>query len=261
VDRGRARAVPRAARRPGPLQAAARPREASRRVAARRRGDDRRRRENAYAPPLGPGRKGGGHMSKRKRAAGAVVLTAAIAAAVATAGGSAAPTKGGGSGILRLGTTNYIDSLNPFNYIEAQALNAMIMIYPQLVAYKSGPEGYVITGDLAKSWSESNGGKTWTFKLHGGTKWSDGKPLTAADAAWSVNTTLKYQKGPTAVEAPSVAHATGASAPNPTTLVIRYEQPVGNVLSQLATFSIVPEHVYAPLAVNGGKGIKTFHPE
>jgi len=200
-------------------------------------------------------------MSKRKRAAGAVVLTAAIAAAVATAGGSAAPTKGGGSGILRLGTTNYIDSLNPFNYIEAQALNAMIMIYPQLVAYKSGPEGYVITGDLAKSWSESNGGKTWTFKLHGGTKWSDGKPLTAADAAWSVNTTLKYQKGPTAVEAPSVAHATGASAPNPTTLVIRYEQPVGNVLSQLATFSIVPEHVYAPLAVNGGKGIKTFHPE
>ena len=60
------------------------------------------------------------------------------------------------------GTTNYIDSLNPFNYIESQAVNAMIMIYPQLVAYKYGAEGYQITGDWAKSWTQSHGGKVWT---------------------------------------------------------------------------------------------------
>ena len=40
------------------------------------------------------------------------------------------PVKGG---ILRVGSINYIDSLNPFNYIESQAYQAMLMIFPQLV--------------------------------------------------------------------------------------------------------------------------------
>ena len=33
-------------------------------------------------------------------------------------------------GILRVGSINYIDSLNPFNYIESQAYQGMIMIFP-----------------------------------------------------------------------------------------------------------------------------------
>jgi peptide/nickel transport system substrate-binding protein len=189
--------------------------------------------------------------------AGALLVAAGSVAGAARTGAA----KGGGSGILRLGTTNYIDSLNPFNYIESQASNAMIMIYPTLVAYKYGAEGYQITGDWATSWSTSQGGKVWTFKLHPGTKWSDGQPMTAADGAWTVNTIVKYQKGPTAVAAPSVAHATGASAPNPTTLVIRYSRPVGNVLAQLGALFILPQHVWQPLAANGGKELKTYHPE
>ena len=97
------------------------------------------------------------------------------------------------SGVLRIGTVNYIDSLNPFNYIEAQSTNAMIMIYPQLVQY--GP-GMKFEGDWADSWTTSADGKDWTFKLKSETKWSDGQPLTAADAAWTINTTVKYADGP-----------------------------------------------------------------
>ena len=74
--------------------------------------------------------------------------------------------KRGGSGILRIGTTSYIDSFNPWNYIEGQGLNAMVMVYPLLVQLDyTNKEGYVIVGDWAKSWKASNGGKTWTFKL------------------------------------------------------------------------------------------------
>jgi peptide/nickel transport system substrate-binding protein len=201
-------------------------------------------------------------MGVGRRTVGLGLLAAGLVAAAAlVASAATSAAKAGGSGILRLGTTNYIDSLNPFNYIESQALNAMIMIYPQLVAYKYGAEGYQITGDWATSWKASNGGKVWTFKLHPGAKWSDGKPMTAADAAWTVNTTIKYASGPTAVAAAALAHATGASAPSPTTLVIRYARPVGNVLAQLAQLSIVPQHVWQPLAANGGKGLKTYHPE
>ena len=49
--------------------------------------------------------------------------------------------------------------------------------------------------DFATSWKASNGGKTWTFKTVPDANWSDGQPLTAADAAWTINTDVKYQGG------------------------------------------------------------------
>ena len=68
-------------------------------------------------------------------------------------GDDARPPRAGGEtvkgGILRIGTINYIDSLNPFNYIESQAYQAMIMIYPQLVQYDAGTTGSRSTGDWA----------------------------------------------------------------------------------------------------------------
>ncbi|HXH97008.1 MAG TPA: ABC transporter substrate-binding protein, partial [Gaiellaceae bacterium] len=170
--------------------------------------------------------------------------------------------KAGGSGILRVGTLNYIDSFNPINFIEAQAYNAFIMIYPQLVQYTYGKKGYSFQGDWAKSWKVSKDGKTWTFTVRSGTKWSDGQPLTAEDAAWTINTIVKYANGATAVAAPALNHVKNATAPNPTTLVIHYESPVGNVLAQLEQFFVLPKHVYEKYAATpGGKGLKTFHPE
>ncbi len=202
----------------------------------------------------------------RKRLLSIAVAAAVFAAVVAGSAGrsAAAPTaaKAGGSGILRIGTTTYIDSLNPFKFIESQAYNAMIMIYPQLVQYGYGKKGYFIEGDWAKSWKTSKDGKTWTFKLRSGTKWSDGKPMTAADAAWTINTIVKYANGAAAVAAPALGHVKKAAAPNPTTLVITYAAPVGNVLAQLEQLFIVPQHVYAQYASTPkGKGLETFHPE
>jgi peptide/nickel transport system substrate-binding protein len=168
------------------------------------------------------------------------------------------PVKGG---ILRVGSINYIDSLNPFNYIESQAYQAMIMIFPQLVQYAPGDDGLVIEGDWADSWETSPDGKDWTFHLKPGGTWSDGKPLTAEDAAWTINTTVEYAGGPTAVAAAALAHVKSAEATDDNTLVIHYEAPVGNVLAQLEQLFIVPQHVWQPLVGSNGKGLKTFHPE
>jgi len=192
-----------------------------------------------------------------------------LAVLVATGcGGSSGGTDSAGEGgvvkggILRVGTTNYIDSFNPFNYIEAQATNAFIMIFPQLIQYTyDDQDGYVFEGDWAESWETSADGKTWTFKLRPGAKWSDGKPITADDAAWTINTTLKFAAGPAAVAAASVAHVKEAEAPDDTTLIIHYESPVGNVLELLETFFVLPRHVWEPLAAGNGKGLKTYHPE
>jgi peptide/nickel transport system substrate-binding protein len=164
-------------------------------------------------------------------------------------------------GILRIGTINYIDSFNPWNYIESQAYNGFIMLYPQLVQYDFKDGKYVIVGDLADSWETSSDGKDWTFHLKSGTKWSDGQPLTAEDVAWTINTTVKYGDGPTAVMAPSLAHVTTADAPDPTTVVIHYEAPVGNALAQLEQFFVVPQHAWEQYATGNGKGLKTHRPE
>ncbi len=199
----------------------------------------------------------------------ATALVAASAVGWAGSSGGAAKAAGvdaeaGGSGILRIGTTSYIDSFNPWNYIEGQGLNAMVMVYPLLVQTDySNSEGYYIAGDWAKSWKPSNGGKTWTFKLRPNTKWSDGKRMTAADAAWTINTTIKYADGATAVQAAALNHAKRATAPNPTTLVIRYEAPIGNALWLIAGFPILPRHVWEPYEKKqkGGKALKTYRPE
>jgi peptide/nickel transport system substrate-binding protein len=74
----------------------------------------------------------------------------------------------GSSGILRLGTNNYIDTLNPFIAIESQSYNAFIMQYPQLVQYGPGLE---IEGDWAQSWENTPDGLKWTFHLEPGVKW------------------------------------------------------------------------------------------
>jgi peptide/nickel transport system substrate-binding protein len=206
-------------------------------------------------------------LAQRRRTLALAAAVVAIAVAVAGSAGSgaaAAPAaaKAGGSGILRIGTTNYIDSFNPINFIESQAYNAFIMIYPQLVQYTYGAHGFQFQGDWATSWTKSKDGKTWTFKLRSGTKWSDGQPLTATDAAWTINTVVKYANGATAVAAPALNHVKNATAPNATTLVIHYAAPVGNVLAQLEQFFVLPKHVYAKYAATkGGKGLKTFHPE
>lgn len=48
--------------------------------------------------------------------------------------------------------------------------------------------GTEITGDLAKDWSVSDDGLTWTFKLHEGVKWHDGEELTAEDVVYTFQT-------------------------------------------------------------------------
>ena len=194
----------------------------------------------------------------------AVAISAGAVSSARGTPGAAASQEAGGSGILRIGTTSYIDSFNPWNYIEGQGLNAMVMVYPLLVQVDySNKEGYYIAPDWARSWKQSNGGRTWTFKLRPNTKWSDGRPMTADDAAWTINTTVKYADGATAVQGTSVNHVTRATAPNKSTLIVRYDAPIGNALWLIQGLPILPRHVWEPYEKKqkGGKALKTFRPE
>jgi peptide/nickel transport system substrate-binding protein len=186
-----------------------------------------------------------------RRVLQAALLWLVVLAATAGAGAAASPA------ILRIGTTYYVDTLNPYVGIETNDSTAYGMIYPQLVQY--GP-GLKLVGDWASSWTHTTDGLTWTFHLRPG-KWSDGQPLTARDAVWNVDTTLRFRKGVTSYEAGVLDGVKSASAPNPSTLVLHYARPVAPVLANLEQFYFLPEHVWAKHVGTNGSGLKSYRPQ
>jgi peptide/nickel transport system substrate-binding protein len=186
-------------------------------------------------------------------------LAAVAVVAVLAAAGCGSNSAGGGAikngGVFRLGSSSSIDSLNPFIAFQADAYVTFEYIYPMLVQYNPKLQW---APDFARSWQVSADGKTWTFHTQPHAKWSDGKPLTAADAAWTLSTIIKFQAGPTANSAGYVAHMKSAVAPNPTTLVLTYSRPVGNVLAEMQQSPVLPEHIWAKYAAGNGKALKTF---
>src|SRR6478736_7875202 len=191
-----------------------------------------------------------------RRAPRLAAAAVAVALAATACGGS---SSGGGAvkegGVFRLGSSSSIDSLNPFVAFQADAYSTFEYIYPELVQYNPKLQ---FVADFARSWQHSPDGTIWTFHTQPNAKWSDGKPLTAADVAWTFSTILKYQNGPTANSAGYVAHMKSATAPDATTVVLTYKQPVANVLSQVQQVPILPEHIWAKYATGNGKALTRF---
>ena len=185
-------------------------------------------------------------------------LTALVAIALAAfaPAAPAAERQSAAGGLVKEGTTDVFDSINPFVAFNALPYMVFTNTYPTLVGYDTN---FKIVGDWAQSWKTSENGLVWTFKVKPG-KWSDGKPLTAADGAWTGNLILKYKAGVTSSLAPFLSHAVKLTAPNPTTLVIRYDKAVANVLPQLQQFFVLPRHVWEPVVGVKGKGLKDYDP-
>jgi peptide/nickel transport system substrate-binding protein len=191
---------------------------------------------------------------KRWLAALPLVVAAAIFAIFAT---TATGSRQASGGTFRLGTASGIDSLNPYVAFNQDAYSAFEYIYPVLVQYNSHLH---FAQFFARSWHASNDGKTWTFKTQPNAKWSDGKPLTAEDAAWTIDTDIKYQGGGAADMAGILSHIKNATAPNATTLLVHYTVAPNPayVLGQFEQFFILPKHIWAQHVGKNGAGLKTF---
>jgi peptide/nickel transport system substrate-binding protein len=170
--------------------------------------------------------------------AGPVALTAATSA---QADSSASATSGT---TLRVAMdSSGVDTLNPFLAYFDGALGIFSDVYPTLNSMSAAgtPGPY-----LATSWTTSADKLTWTFKIRSGLKWSDGQPITAEDAAWTLNLIMT---NPTAATANGslVSNFASVSAPDATTLVITTKAPQANMLYVSVPFSgipIVPKHIW-----------------
>jgi peptide/nickel transport system substrate-binding protein len=188
----------------------------------------------------------------RRRHMTAIAAAAFVVAACSSAGSGSPATQGA---VFRWATTSPIDSLNPFVAVQQNSFYTFEYIYPFLVQYGQGVQ---IIPDFAQSWRTTDGGRVITFRTRSGARWSNGKPLTARDAAWTINTVVKYKSGPTASEGGAVTGIVNATAPNATTLIIRYQHPVPDALAALQGMPILPQQVWGPLASGNGAQLKTF---
>ncbi len=97
---------------------------------------------------------------------------------------------------------------------------------------------------LAKSWTVSPDGKTYSFKLNEA-NWQDGKPFTSADVKWSLTeVNAKY----TPAFAPTTGRLLdGIDTPAPDEVVIHLKQPFGPLLRTLSCNQggvLLPRHVF-----------------
>jgi oligopeptide transport system substrate-binding protein len=123
--------------------------------------------------------------------AGLTVLLLALAFAAASCGGnssSSGDSNGGGDTItVNWGTEP--PSLDPGLATDTTSANILQNIMDPLV--KLGPPpGLKPIPSLAESWTESDGGKTITFKLRDDGKWTNGDPVTANDFEYSWKRTI-----------------------------------------------------------------------
>ena len=96
---------------------------------------------------------------------------------------------------------------------------------------------------LATNYAWSDGGKTLTFTIRQGVKFSDGTPMTASDVAFTFNLLMHNTTLASQAPAPSPLPVS-ATAPNATTAVVTFAQPEYANLFLIASTYVLPAHLW-----------------
>ncbi|WP_433513102.1 ABC transporter substrate-binding protein [Nonomuraea sp. CA-143628] len=142
-----------------------------------------------------------------------------------------------GKKIVRIGATQSMDSMNPFLAVRLVSSAVQREMYSFLTT--PDPKTLQPSPDLAESWTTSPDGLTWVFKIRS-TKWSDGQPVTAEDAAWTFNKVMTDDAAKTA-NGPAVENFESVTA-NGQELTIKTKAPQASMLEN--PIPIMPKHVW-----------------
>ncbi len=139
-------------------------------------------------------------------------------------------------GQLNEGVIGLPRSINPILAISDVDRDISALVYSGLTRYDNG----TIVGDLAASYSISNDGLVYTFKLKPGLAFHDGEPLTTEDIAFTIQ---KIQdpalKSPRRIDWTDVT----VRVISPTEIQFVLKQPYSPFLAN-TTIGIVPKHIW-----------------
>ena len=163
---------------------------------------------------------------------------------------AAAPVGAADPVVLRVGTVQDLDAMNPYLTEYYVGWEVFGLNYQGLVDFGLNAEPI---GGFAKSWTQD--GNTWTFKIDPDLKWSDGKPATSEDARWTLQTLLDIQKGDRGYVGVgyldlylTYAAVNSVSAPDPQTLVLTTDYPNTQILTSY--LPILPKHIWEKRDIN-----------
>lgn len=192
-------------------------------------------------------------MNWKKLLVAPVVCSTLVLSACSGGGGNEAE----GGGVLRIGVTSDIDSMNPFVGINEIAYAAWMHIYPTLLQYDTTDPSAPYKGSLAEDWELSEDGLELRFDIRDGAKWSDGEALDAEDVVWSLKLFQKYAD--TVAAGWSVGrNVSSIEAPDEHTVVLTMKEPSALSLLDVATVPLLPAQVWAEHDTDDGAGLKAF---
>lgn len=188
----------------------------------------------------------------RQRIVKSLVIAGALGFAITaiTACGSSVSNSTGAQGKPLVVVDNagqvFTRSFNPYVSTSlGNENNSTALVYEPLLMFNIVRPTQPPTPWLATSYTWSNGGKTLTFTIRRGVKFTDGKPLTAADVAFSFNL-LKHNPALSPASPPPIPAS--ATAPNATTAVLTFSQPEYANLFLIGGMYIVPKHIWQSIS-------------
>ena len=128
---------------------------------------------------------------------------------------------------VSIATHAKLENLDPIWTTAYITRNHGYLVYDTLFAMD---QNYDPKPQMVESYTTSEDGKTWTFKLRPGLKWHDGTAVTAEDCVASLNRWSK--RDGTGQEL--FKNVTSLSAADASTIVMQLSQPSGIVLEALA---------------------------
>ena len=120
-----------------------------------------------------------------------LALTLLVALLVVAPAMAESSSPAASANVLRVGWGDQINSTNPFVGSLVAEYEINHLNYDLLVGYNAADLSP--RPEIATSWEQSDGGKTWVFHIREGVKWSDGQPLTANDVAFTFNYIVKNE--------------------------------------------------------------------
>src|SRR5262245_16207279 len=134
-------------------------------------------------------------------------------------------------GTITVGRPDEPATLDPFIPSDNGSIYAIAQICEPLVS--ADKDGTGLVSGAAQSWTRSDDGLVYTFKLRDGLKFSDGKPVTAEDVRFSLGKVMD----PSAAYGFAFEPVASVDAVDQQTVKITLKQPYTPILSALSLFS------------------------